>query len=399
MRKLIYIVLCLMLVGCANEKVNESTTAITKFVGDKYITEDGMVIDPLDTTVKFVSYHEKYADTAFEKLRVDIEIYHKLADSSNVYVDENGERINNIKVINDSYGMGEVVTVDPIVIDIINEAKQLMRLSNGYFNMTLGSVIDLYDGKFKNVDSFNTDPENEAMVKALSCTLHVDELDEIIEVNEADSTVTLHEKKGCQGKVEIQLGAFSKGYIASKLDEALQSMDISYMIDLGSSSILTHAGAKDTKQSWNIGIRSVFPNVDYEYIVSMDGDYNLSTSGDDQKYYFVEMDDGTVLRRHHILNPTTGFSESYYRGVSVIAENINGGVLDVLSTALYNISSSEERRNVVRAFEEAYGAEIGYGLIEALNDTEFRLIVNDTMKEHMSMQYVADNVKEIVVEE
>ena len=153
MKKFICMLLCLLLVNGCSEKVNTSTEAITKFIGSKYISEEGKVIDPLDTTVKLVTYHEKYSEDIFELLETEIEKYHKLVDSSNTYVDASGNRIVNIKVINESYGTEKAVSVDPILIEVISEAKKMMKLSKGYFNMTLGPVISLYDGKFKNVDT------------------------------------------------------------------------------------------------------------------------------------------------------------------------------------------------------------------------------------------------------
>ena len=399
MKKLMCMLLCLLLVGCSNEKVNTSTEAITRFLGDKYISESGEVIDPLDTTVKLVTYHEKYADKAFDMLQKEVEKYHKLVDSSNTYLDENGNRIVNIKAINDSYGSGNAVSVDPIVIEVISEAKKMMKLSNGYFNMTLGSVISLYDGKFVNIDTVNTDPTKAELDKAMGCVVSVEEIDDIIEIDEENNTVTLHKKSGCDGKVEIQLGAYTKGYIASAIDEMMKSLKISYMLDLGSSSILTHYGEKDTKSTWNVAIRSVYPEIPYQYVVLMDGSYSLSTSGDDQKYYFIQNEDGTYTRRHHILNPSTGYSENYYRGVNVIAKNGNAGVLDVLSTVLYNVNSTKERVEIVNAFEEAYDIEIGYGLLEESDDNKAILIMNEVMAKQVHREYIGENVKELLIEE
>ena len=400
MRRLICMLLSLLLLtSCSNEKVNTSTEAITKFIGNKYISETGKVINPLDTTVKFVAYHETYVDEAFEILKAQIENYHKLVDSSNTYLDESGNRIVNIKVINESYGTEEPITVDPVLIEVINEAKKMMKLSKGYFNMTLGSVISLYDGKFMNIDTINTDPPKEDLEEAMGCVVSVEEIDKIIEVDENNSTVTLHKKDSCNGKVEIQLGAYTKGYIASKIDEMLKSLNISYMIDLGASSILTHYGEKDTKNTWNVAIRSIYPEIPYQYVVLMDGSYSLSTSGDDQKYYFTETAEGTTVRRHHILNPSTGYSENHYRGVSVIAKNGNAGVLDVLSTVLYNVESIKERVEIVNAFEEAYDIEIGYGLVEESDDNRVILIMNEVMAKQAHKDYIGENVKEILIEE
>ena len=54
---------------------------------------------------------------------------------------------------------------------------------------------------------------------------------------------------------------------------------------------------------------------------------------------------------------------------------------------------------IVDAFEEAYGINIGYGLLEESDDNKAILIMNDVMAKQVHSEYIGENVKEILVEE
>ncbi len=402
LRKIFTALLALgMLVGCSHEvKVNESTEAIRRYLGDRYTNSEGAPIIPLDTAVGIVTYYDDFSEQAFEILSKEVEKYHKLVDTNNYYLDENGNKITNLAVVNDSYGTEEAVVVDEAIIEILENAKKLMKLSNGYFNMTLGSVINLYDGKFMSYDSYNTDPSGEDMQSALACSVGVDKIDDFLEIDAEAKSVTLHKVEGCNGKVQLQLGAINKGYIGRKLSEALDDLKISYILDLGTSTQLFNYGEYDTKNSWTIAINDPYGVESYELAIKLNDDSAMSTSGDYQQYYFVDNGDGTVTKRMHILDSTTGFSNNYYREVAVTANGNYSDVLDSLSTALFNIEDSEERKAMIKAYNEAYGIEISYLLVKEIDaaNKEVEVICNQAMKDAIVEGYTASNVKKITVE-
>ena len=131
-------------------------------------------------------------------------------------------------------------------------------------------------------------------------------------------------------------------------------------------------------------------------MIALDKNYAVSTSADDQRYYFTYTNNDKLIRRHHILNPETGLSENYYRGVTVIAAGGESGVLDVLSTALYNIPSMSKRKEMVEKFNETYNLMIGYALMEENEDGTLNIIVNEEMANHITS--VTDDTTKIIIE-
>ena len=388
---------CLCIVcGCApKEEINTDTTTKKSYIQDVYKTVSGEYVQPLDTTIGVFTYYDKYSEQATNIVRESIKEYHQLADANNYYVDDSGEIIKNIRYINEN-GINEYVVVDEKLFDMLKEAKALMKLTDGNFNITLGRTIDLYEDLFEVVGEVHDDPSFIDMNHALACKATVDNIDEIVELNENMRAVRLRSPEGCSSSVKLQIGAFSKGYILSNIAKQLNTLDISYLLDFGSSSINTHYGKKDTKSTWNIGIRSPIENKDYEYVIALEKNYAISTSADDQRYYFTYTNNDKLIRRHHILNPETGLSENYYRGVTVIAAGGESGVLDVLSTALYNIPSTSKRKELVENFNTTYNLTIGYALMEEKEDGTLNIIVNEEMAKHITS--VTDEKTTIIVE-
>ena len=69
-------------------------------------------------------------------------------DRNYYYKDSKGNLINNIKIINDSYGSGASIEVDEIIIDALKEGVKYTKLSNGRFNIISGSIVDVWDERF-----------------------------------------------------------------------------------------------------------------------------------------------------------------------------------------------------------------------------------------------------------
>ena len=68
-------------------------------------------------------------------------------------------------------------------------------------------------------------------------------------------------------------------------------------------------------------------------------EFNYSTSGNytDGKHYNF-MDGDNMIYRHHIINPYTGYPESYYRSVSIKTSYFSNAYVDAFSTAFMNLS-------------------------------------------------------------
>lgn len=407
MRKVILSLLSLTLItGCAitkpepdknTEEEKIEFPAYQQFFENIY-TADGTDVPLLNTMVKLVVYDDARQTEAYDLLFPLLKEYHQYADNVYDYLDEEGNSITNIKTINESYGTEKEITLAPELFEMLQEAITLSKLTKGYFNPLLGHISQVYDGKFTSFPIENTDPDEDILNQAVACKVNYDELDTILEMNEANSSVIFHKVSGCEVTPKINLGAFSKGYILDRASELLKSMEIPFLLDLGSSSIATYEGQGQSKNAWNIGIRSPFNKLTALYIIQLKGNYSISTSGDDQKYYFKKNTDGSTTIRHHILNPNTGYSENYYRNVTLVASGSeNGAVLDALSTAIFSIESLEESKEIIEAVEKYYDIHVYYALTIPKENSYVDIVADEAMNNLIASEMRAEHIDQIIV--
>ena len=364
MKKLLSI-LCILLL-CAGCSSPQETTYVphkkTTYLGPFNDIEGNMVI-PLNTDVFIMTTDDSNAEDMINDFNKTVVLYHKFFDSHHLYAN-----INNIKTINDNYGLGPV-EVDEKIIDILTKAINLSKETNGYFNPTMGSISDVWTDLFT-IDHKNVDPSKEAIDDAMACVLDSNSLEEYIVIDEKNSTVELKKHDGCKSKVEIDLGAYSKGYVLDKAYEELLKYDTGFMLSAGSSSIITYVPKRAIDLHFNIGITN--PNNPETMLCVIEVDNKaISTSGDYQQYFINE--DG--IRRHHILNPFTGYSENNYRGITLIADS-DAGLLDAISTSIYSMSY-EDLDNNLEKIKSIEHLDLNKLLIVQDDDGKLQLIKDD----------------------
>lgn len=384
MMKRILIVFCLILLSACTVTNTSTEVSLKKektFLG--YITDESndMVL-LLNTETNITTVNSLYKDDLINDAKEEIINCHKLLDSHHYYLDENGKRINNIKVLNDNINNGPI-TVDSIIIEALLEAIDLTDLTHGYFNITLGELSSLYKEKLLPYDSFNTDPSNEDINDKLEGIISKDDLSEYIIIDKENSTVELKSNKKTY---ELDLGAFSKGFIINRVYNKLIKYDTSFLLTAGSSSIVTYTNDKENV-TWNIGIKNPKLIGDNLFAFNINNGA-VSTSGDYENYYFLE--DGT--RRHHILNPYTGYSENYYHSNTLLSSD--AGVIDALSTALFSIDDKEERLQIISDIEKHYNIDIKYCFVKDNNEIIMNQIFSDTLIKNSSL----DKIENITIE-
>lgn len=352
--------------------------------------EDGNAVSPLNSYVKLMVYGgsvQEMADTA-EAVLVH---YHQLADSDHFYLDESGERIHNAAWIN-AQPMEEELPVPEEMAEMLAASLQYAQVSNGWFSPVLGSVSDVWKEKFVIPGSLEEDPEAEAIQSALACSAVYSSPDALLSVDTEHRTVTLHCPDGCAGRVNINLGAMAKGYIVDRIYEALLVYDCPFLIDAGSSSIRFYSN--DPEVTWNIGVRTPDSG---ELLYAVQGSTGaIATSGDDQQFCFVETEDG-MIRRHHILNPFTGYPENHYRSITLYCDG-EAGMLDAMSTALFSIKDAETEEKILSAAESCMHAEIRSSWLCEEEDG-FVLYVSENLPEVMMEGSLKEDVKEVVQDE
>ena len=380
MKKLM-ILLFLLLAGCTHNLSDPHSASVSVLFDDQK-----RMLLPLNTTVLLTMYDEQALNEHMPQFEAAIHQYHKYFDPNHEF-----EGMTNLYTINQHYGDGEKLILDPILFDAINDAIDLTQLSHGSFNLTIGALSDLYENKFSSLPITNTDPEDADIEAALACIVPQDQLKEVIQLNEDDHSIEFKAYEPCTKKVKLNMGAFAKGIAAQKAYELLAPYKLPFMASCSESSQFLYAPSS-YKKTWTWGIRE--PNTknllaafEKENMVA------LSTSGDDQQYYYCEKHQ---VNHHHILDSTLGRSRNTVRAVSVFSEN-RADVLDALTTILFNIEESDQRIAMVKQFEEAYQITIGYTIVLGNQEKGFQLIMNQTAKDALAVQ--SEAVTSLYVEE
>ncbi len=231
--------------------------------------------------------------------------------------------------INASSGNGEGCGISEEMAALLEDCLELYERSDGAFDVTLGPLTRLW-----NIDKWaagGTDdggaegfqlPSPAELEQAL-CMCGSGKV-RLVPADSGEGEAKLFLPEGMQ----LDLGAVGKGLAQSRLGSLLEEAGIrGAVISLGGS-ILTF-GDKPDGSTWKVGIVNPFDTSSNVGILSLEGQWCVSTSGDYERY--VEIDG---RRYHHILDPDTGYpAVSDVRGVTILAKD--GLLSDGLSTACF----------------------------------------------------------------
>lgn len=285
-----------------------------------------------------------YTDTLFDTV-VNIRIYDaadesvlkgceelcKKYDAMFSRTNENSE----ISMINNAGGA--TVEVSKETIKLIQKGIYYSEMSNGAFDITIGSVSALWDFK----SDAPAVPDAAAIADAVS---HVNYENILIR----DNTVRLLDP---QAKLDV--GAIAKGYIADRVRDYLEEEGIDHaMIDLGGN--IVAMGSKPDGTDYNIGIQKPFDESGTPITSVKLSNKSIVTSGIYQRYF---EQDGKIY--HHILDPATGSPcENSLYSVSIITDS--SLTADALSTTCFLL-----------------GYEKGMNLVNQLDNVDAVFITND----------------------
>ena len=390
MKKLVIILvlglLTTMLTSCQSENVdmNKEDTIYFSSVEDVY----GESVPILNTFVMLNIYNGNNLIEIEEETYKIMKKYHQLLDNYRYYHDDT-KVITNIKTINDSYGMGMSIVVDEIIIEALKEAILIMELTEGYFNPFLGILTDLWNPKFSPYPIENVDPSAENIYEALACVPSYDQINDMLIIDEDNSTIKFNKLEGCNLNVSINLGGFTKGYILNKLTEYLNERNESYLFNLGYSSLYLKENTGE--RIWKIGTTSPYES-SYAYVLSLHTDIALSTSGDSNKFFLKRNEDDSLIIRSHLLNPFSGYSESSYRTVTVISDD--NQVSEVLSTTLFVVQDIETQRRIIKNFENYYNItiEVIWYYEDSYDDNEAKLIVTSGAMKYLELDSLEEQL-------
>ena len=178
--------------SCKSEDV-KSTFIISSYIKsylDKEMTKY-TYSEPFGAYVRIVGYDESRLNNVETKFNELVEKYHGLLDRNYYYSDREGNIINNLRVINDSYGTGDVISVDEILIKALKDGVKYTKMSNGNFNIISGSIVDVWDERFtsSDINIRNVDPNAEDIEEAMKCVANVNDIDEILVIDELNNSI------------------------------------------------------------------------------------------------------------------------------------------------------------------------------------------------------------------
>ena len=371
------------LIGCGS--ISNSVPLSTDYnVIDKSVlnvkTKDGLNVMPFNTIVTLRTFCEKDHNDIFPKFNAEIQRLHILFDRYNDFVDNQGKDIINLKDINDSYGEGKVLTVNEDLIQLLKFSIELSILTEGYFNPTLGELIDTWNYRYEDGNKYvrfspycfdEIDPLENDIQQSKNKVIPYNELSNYIIIDDENNTVEFKKYNGIE-KITLSLGAIAKGYAVEKTKKIVETYGVPAMIDGGSSSSYgLGKNPNPDRNYWLVGLASPYKvamSVQAIATLKFDDTYTLSVSGDYESCYKNE--NGVI--RHHILNPYSGYPENYYRVVSLKSDT-RSEILDGLSTAVFNIESTSKIMEIVENVEKYYNIDIAV-LLEKEVDRENKKI-------------------------
>ncbi len=210
-------------------------------------------------------------------------------------------------------------------INIISNALNYSAMTNGAFDITMGTITKGYSASEKTIY------DKETAEKLLhDVSFRNIEADILYGSEEGACRVKLNGENTC-----IDLGGITKGYVSDKIATYIMNRGInSALINLGGN--ITLVGTKQNSQNFVIGIQKPFSDTG-EYISAVmlnpytrnDSQKSVVTSGIYERYFEK---DGKMY--HHIFDPKTGMPvENNLYSVTVICTN--SAMADAFSTALF----------------------------------------------------------------
>ncbi len=248
-----------------------------------------------------------YGDSAKASKRLDA-VFKMAEKYDNMFSATKGK--SDISRINNA--AGQPVRVHRETIQIIRDAVEYSKKSDGIFDLTVGDLSDLWD--FKN--NTGTVPDRQALNQALK---HVDYRN--VEID--GSYVCLKDPDS-----RIDLGGIAKGFIADKIKKKLEKMGAkSGIINLGGNVLLI--GNRPDGKPYTVGIQRPFSDDGTALFTLQARDMSIVTSGTYQRYFEKN---GRIY--HHILNLSTGYP--YNNGLdSVTIITKRSTKADALSTTVF----------------------------------------------------------------
>lgn len=215
------------------------------------------------------------------------------------------------------------VRVSPEMIEIVQRAVEISRLSGGVFDITVGPLVVLWQMRLKE----NRVPSAAEIALARSRVGYQN-----IVIDEKASTIFL-KKPG----MIIDVGGM-KGYMADRVADLFRKRGIRDAVIAVAGDIWV-MGRRDDGKPWRIGVQHPREPGKTMAVLSLSDKY-ITTSGDYERFVIKER-----KRYHHIIDPRTGKPSKGVISATLIGDK--GAVVDPLAKAPF-ILGPEEGMKIVR---------------------------------------------------
>lgn len=285
-------------------------------------------IDSMNTYIQLeVRTTKKNAEKYLTEIEKIFNMYHVLTDNFET-LPADSIFLTNIYEINNQ--PNQKVEIDFELYEILEKAEEYRILTDGYFDISIGKIIDLWKGKinFENrLESNVTEEEWNELVNNLNN----------IEVQE-DAYTLYHENnkyyvKIKNDQVKLDLGAFAKGYATQKAYEYLNNQNVKeFVVVAGGSSIYLGENYKTEDGLFQVGLLhpNRQPNDPRNYGKVYVKNNSITSSGNNEQYFVYE-----GKRYHHLISTITKYPEHYYYSLTMVTKD--AGFADAITTAIFSM--------------------------------------------------------------
>lgn len=386
MKKFLSLALIFLLVACQGQRENFASfftiNDVNNIKHDLFLVDengDKLVVPfytPFLTQIQnnyFKDLNQADKENFTGDFLFDIQYCNALFDSGYRYMYQ-GKILNNLYMINQSYGSNERLEISKNLYDILTLGVNLTIASENRFNLTIGALSDLWQNERNSPNP--QDPTEDEVSKALTCTANDKNIKEVVILEEESSKyyVTFKSLKGCNDQVRLSLGAIGKGYaIEYATNNAYKNYALPLLINGGMSSIKTTERYPYGNSKWSIQFINPLALIDfngnhnmYEVELDLEGALNLSTSGDYNQFFINS--EGKI--RHHIIDPRSGMPIDTFHSVSVLSNNST--LADAVTTILMNTTSIDEANDVLSKLETSFNGQfIPFYMVEKDHKIQF----------------------------
>lgn len=211
---------------------------------------------------------------------------------------------------------GDWIDISPEMSEVVKDAYLTYNESNGYFDPTIGKLIDLWG--FGTSRNSKRVPEDDKIKQALKSTGY----------NKLRFNNDFSKIKKVNQDIKLNLSALAKGYGVDRIAQLLDDNGYTdYIVEIGGE-VKARGNRSPESAGWNVAV--VQPNTqtnENAYVVGLK-DFSVATSGDYRNFFYYK-----DKRYSHTISPKDGYPvEHSLASVTVFHKSCMHA--DALATAL-----------------------------------------------------------------